>query len=82
MLSAAGKQHCMLYCQASNVFAVYCLQLARITVSPFVYLFAIILVKRVIVGKFKAGPKTGQWPRFQYWLMSALVPSTSFGGEP
>jgi acyl-CoA synthetase (AMP-forming)/AMP-acid ligase II/acetyltransferase-like isoleucine patch superfamily enzyme len=48
---------------------------ARSSLSPFTKLAAVILVKRLIVGPFRAGTK-GDWEHFQYWLMSKLTGKT------
>ena len=44
----------------------------RSVVSPWFKFFAVALVKHLIIGRFKAGPK-GDWEHFQYWLMAKLV---------
>ena len=45
----------------------------RVTISPSLYLALVILVKRLVVGPFREGPRT-PWSAFQTWLMSALLP--------
>ena len=58
--------------------------LARITKNvfgPFIYLFLVIVIKRLILGRFKAGPfDTSQWNLFRHWLMSRLLPGKDLGG--
>ena len=44
----------------------------RNVVSPWFKFFSVVLVKRVIIGRFRAGPK-GDWEHFQYWLMQKLI---------
>jgi len=48
--------------------------LVRTLLCPFVELTAVILVKRLVIGRFVAGPKT-PWGHFQYALMHALLPN-------
>jgi hypothetical protein len=43
---------------------------------PFGRLFLIVLIKRLVIGKFTAmGPeeKAQPWNRFRYWLMSKVT---------
>jgi len=49
--------------------------LARAFFTPFFYMFAAIIVKKVIIGKFEAGPRSNSdWERLRYWLAAALFP--------
>merc|ERR1719157_342621 len=34
--------------------------------------YGVVLGKRVIIGRFRAGPK-GEWEHFQYWLTQKLI---------
>ncbi|TPX69966.1 hypothetical protein SpCBS45565_g02004 [Spizellomyces sp. 'palustris'] len=53
----------------------------RDTVSPFLYLAACILFKRLIIGKFKAGPRDlSQLGLLRYWLMQKLLGDGTLGG--
>jgi acyl-CoA synthetase (AMP-forming)/AMP-acid ligase II/acetyltransferase-like isoleucine patch superfamily enzyme/acyl carrier protein len=57
------------------------LRVADAVLSPFLYLGFVILVKRTIIGRFRAGPYEGRtWPEFQRWLMRQLLPDGTFGG--
>merc|ERR1740115_454107 len=44
----------------------------RSVVSPWFKFFSVVFVKRVIIGRFRAGPK-GEWEHFQYWLTQKLI---------
>ena len=44
----------------------------RSVVSPWFKFFSVVFVKRLIIGRFQAGPK-GEWAHFQYWLMQKLT---------
>lgn len=49
------------------------IRLARALLSPFFYMFAAILVKRFIIGKFRPGPRTNStWETFRYYLAAKL----------
>ncbi|KAI9209506.1 AMP-dependent synthetase and ligase [Polychytrium aggregatum] len=46
---------------------------ARSIVSPFIYLFLCIAVKRLLIGKFKAGRLSNtNWDAFRHWLCKKL----------
>ena len=57
------------------------LRVQRAVVLPFVELFAIILVKRIVIGRFVAGPRT-RWSHLQFWLMRELLPDGRLCGVP
>merc|ERR1719272_151981 len=40
--------------------------------KPWFKFFSVVFVKRVIIGRFRAGPK-GEWEHFQYWLTQKLI---------
>jgi len=44
----------------------------RALVRPFVHFGAVILVKRLVIGRFRPSPK-GPWERFQIWLMREVM---------
>ena len=56
------------------------IRVASATVCPFLELAAVILAKRLVIGKFVAGPVTSGWSRFQYWLMRSLLPNGKLCG--
>lgn len=50
-------------------------------ICPFLYLAAVIVIKRTIIGAFKPGPKgSSAWQLFRHWLMASLLPNGSLGG--
>jgi hypothetical protein len=51
----------------------------RATICPVLYLLVVIVLKRVVIGKFEKGP-WNTWKSFQYWLMSSLLPGGDLGG--
>ena len=57
------------------------IRVERALVLPFVELTAVILVKKLIVGRFQPGPRTA-WNHFQYWLMRTLLPDGNLCGVP
>lgn len=69
-------------------FRLGCIALARLmhaTAGPFVQLFATILVKRLIVGKFKSGglpqtPAAREWELTRRYIMRKLCPNGKFYG--
>jgi serine acetyltransferase len=50
------------------------IRVVRALVAPFFYMAPAILVKWVIIGKFKAGPRdlTSQWQLMRHWLAARL----------
>ena len=50
------------------------IRVARTMVSPFFYMGPAILVKRLVIGKFKEGPrdKSSDWSLFKSWLAATL----------
>jgi acetyltransferase-like isoleucine patch superfamily enzyme len=53
----------------------------RDNVVPFVYLFAVIIFKRLVIGKFKAGPRChSQLSLMRFWLMEKLLPGGDLHG--
>jgi acyl-coenzyme A synthetase/AMP-(fatty) acid ligase/carbonic anhydrase/acetyltransferase-like protein (isoleucine patch superfamily)/acyl carrier protein len=50
------------------------IRLARALLSPFFYMFAAIVVKKLFIGKFEPGPwdTNSSWQKFRYWLAAAL----------
>ncbi|KAI9309236.1 hypothetical protein BJ944DRAFT_137912, partial [Cunninghamella echinulata] len=53
----------------------------RDNIVPFVYLFAVIIFKRLVIGKFRAGPRRrDQLSLMKYWLMEKLLPGGDFHG--
>ncbi|KAI8337869.1 hypothetical protein BC941DRAFT_352090 [Chlamydoabsidia padenii] len=53
----------------------------RDNVVPFVYLFAVILFKRLVIGKFKPGPRRrDQVSLMRFWLMEKLLPGGDLHG--
>lgn len=51
-------------------------------VCPWMYFFAVVFVKRVVIGPFKPGPKdnSGGWGTTRHWVMAQLLPSGTLGG--
>ncbi|KAI8065173.1 hypothetical protein BC940DRAFT_305002 [Gongronella butleri] len=55
--------------------------IVRDNIVPFVYLFVVIIFKRLFIGKFQAGPrKRDQFSLLRYWLMERLLPGGDFHG--
>ncbi|SAL96550.1 hypothetical protein [Absidia glauca] len=53
----------------------------RDNVVPFLYLFAVIIFKRLFIGKFKAGARRrDQLSLLRFWLMEKLLPGGDLGG--
>ena len=51
------------------------IRVARVGFSPFLNLAAVILVKRLVIGKFQAGKRDlSQLALLKHWLMSKLMP--------
>jgi acyl-CoA synthetase (AMP-forming)/AMP-acid ligase II/acetyltransferase-like isoleucine patch superfamily enzyme len=50
------------------------IRIARAIAAPFLYMTAAILVKWLIIGKFKRGPRdiTSQWSLLRHWLAATL----------
>lgn len=61
---------------------IFCfLKVLRDCFCPFTYLIYVILVKRFLVGRFKAGRRErSQWNLMRSWLMKNLMPGRDFGG--
>jgi len=55
-----------------RLLIIFALVLSRRVVRPFVHLAAVILIKRVVIGRFRAGPK-GPWERFQIQLLREIM---------
>ena len=56
------------------------IRLAMSLIAPFFEMAAVIVVKRLVIGRFVEGDNTSGWCRFQYWLMSALLPDGQLCG--
>jgi acyl-CoA synthetase (AMP-forming)/AMP-acid ligase II/acetyltransferase-like isoleucine patch superfamily enzyme/acyl carrier protein len=55
--------------------------LASTITTPFLYLAGVILVKWVVIGRFRADEDIRRpWPMFKRWLMWQLLPDGRFGG--
>ena len=50
------------------------IRLARALLSPFFYMFAAIVVKKLVIGRFEPGPRNtrSDWENFRYWLAATL----------
>lgn len=49
------------------------IRIARSLLSPFFYMFAAMVCKWFVIGKFNAGPRTNtEWEKFRFWLASTL----------
>ena len=59
----------------------FAIRLERVLLCPFLELFAVIVVKRVVVGKFRPGKRTA-WGRFQYATMRGLLKDGTLCGVP
>ena len=56
------------------------IRLARAVVTPLFYLAAVILVKRLVIGRFQAGPRDlSQRALIRHWLMAKLLPGGDLG---
>ena len=56
------------------------IRVARVGFGPFFNLAAVILVKRLVIGKFKAGKRDlSQLGLLKHWLMSKLMPGGDLG---
>jgi acyl-CoA synthetase (AMP-forming)/AMP-acid ligase II/acetyltransferase-like isoleucine patch superfamily enzyme len=64
-----------------RLLIIFALVLSRRVVRPFVHLAAVILIKRVIIGRFRAGPK-GPWERFQIQLLREIMLQGRNDGGP
>jgi len=50
-------------------------------ITPFLYLAGVIVVKWVVVGRFRADDDINRpWPMFERWLIWQLLPDGRFGG--
>ncbi|KAI9283758.1 hypothetical protein BC943DRAFT_326990 [Umbelopsis sp. AD052] len=55
--------------------------IVRDNITPFFYLAGVIAMKRLFIGKFKAGPRDRrQISLLKYWLMEKLMPGGDLGG--
>ncbi|KAI8093662.1 uncharacterized protein BX664DRAFT_261054 [Halteromyces radiatus] len=53
----------------------------RDNIVPFLYLFVVIIFKRLVIGKFKPGPRRhDQISLMRFWLMEKLLPGGDFHG--
>lgn len=61
-------------CQPSRIKYYLGIRVARAVLSPFFYMAAAVMVKKLIIGKFKAGPRdTGsQWQLLRHMISSSL----------
>jgi acyl-CoA synthetase (AMP-forming)/AMP-acid ligase II/acetyltransferase-like isoleucine patch superfamily enzyme len=58
----------------------YLAVVSRFCLVPFFRVFAVVLVKRLIIGKFKAGPRDlSQFGLLKHWLMAKLMPGGNLG---
>ncbi|CAJ1963092.1 unnamed protein product [Cylindrotheca closterium] len=50
------------------------IRIARTTIAPFLYMIAALFVKRVLIGKFRPGPRdaSSEWDRMRVWLAGSL----------
>ena len=64
-----------------RLLIIFALVLSRRVVRPFVHLAAVILIKRVVIGRFRAGPK-GPWERFQIRLLREIMLQGRKDGGP
>ena len=64
-----------------RLLIIFALVLSRRVVRPFVHLAAVILIKRVVIGRFRAGPK-GPWERFQVRLLREMMLQGRKDGGP
>ena len=56
------------------------IRVARVGFGPFFNLAAVILVKRLVVGKFKAGKRDlSELGLLRHWLMGKLMPGGDLG---
>ena len=58
------------------------IKVVRECVVPWFNFFAILFVKRAIVGKFRPGPRNtdGGWQSFRHWIMAQLLSDGTLGG--
>ena len=86
LLGRLSWQDCIVWFM--DPFRLGCIALARLahaTLGPFMQLGAVILVKRVIVGKFKSGglpqnPTAREWELTRRYIMRKLAPDGKFHG--
>jgi hypothetical protein len=56
------------------------IRLSRVIVAPYFNLAAVLLVKRLVIGRFRPGPRDlSQRGLLQYWLMARLMPGGDLG---
>ena len=56
------------------------IRVARVGFGPFFHLAAVILVKRLVIGKFKAGKRDlSELGLLRHWLMAKLMPGGDLG---
>lgn len=66
-----------------RLFFYFMLRVIRRCIVPPLKLLTVIIVKRVLIGKFvpmNTAEKLKPWNRFRYWLMSKLLPGGGLGG--
>jgi acetyltransferase-like isoleucine patch superfamily enzyme len=68
------------FVSTERVAVYFGIRLARALVAPFFELAAVLLIKRLIIGKFVEGGNTSGWSRFQYCLMASLMPDGQLCG--
>jgi acyl-CoA synthetase (AMP-forming)/AMP-acid ligase II/carbonic anhydrase/acetyltransferase-like protein (isoleucine patch superfamily) len=61
-------------CEPKRIPYYIAIRVARAVVAPWFYMTAAILVKWIVIGKFKPGPRdvTSQWTLLRHWLASKL----------
>ncbi|BDA51313.1 probable peroxisomal-coenzyme A synthetase at N-terminal half [Coccomyxa sp. Obi] len=56
------------------------IRIARAVFTPMFNLAAVIVVKKLVIGKFKPGPRDmSQWGLLRHWLMAKLLPGGDLG---
>lgn len=56
------------------------IRIARAVFTPIFYLAAVIVVKKLVIGKFTPGPRDlSQWGLLRHWLMAKLLPGGDLG---
>ncbi|KAI8078628.1 uncharacterized protein BX664DRAFT_342329 [Halteromyces radiatus] len=74
-LSSRFSQLILYFAQPKRVGLHLLAVAVRKSVVPLFYLILVILCKRTVIGKFKAGPRRrDQLSLFRYWLMKTLLP--------
>ncbi len=61
-------------CEPKRIPYYILIRVARSTIAPYFYMVAAVLMKWIVIGKFKPGPRdiTNQWTLIRHWLAATL----------